>query len=286
MMHQPHAAHGAHDWAERVAHLEFEAELLAPILDEAVSLLRAHGAGEPVRRILDVGCGPGVASVSLAHAFPDAQVVASDRAPAMLAMVRARADRNGLGDRISTQVADLAVGLGVGGPFDLAWASMVLHHLADPERVLRELHGVLRPGGLVGLVEFGPPPRSLPEDLGFGEPGFEGRLVDAMGGTSEGHVPVGAQRRDWTATMSQVGFEPRAQRTLMLTLHAPLAERTRRWIFQKFAFAEHQVRDRLSATDCATLAILVDAADSRSVMRRQDLVLDEGRTLYIARKAA
>jgi SAM-dependent methyltransferase len=223
--------------------------------------------------------------VSLAHAFPDAHVVALDRAPALLAMVRARADRNGLGDRVSTQVADLAVGLGVGGPFDVAWASMVLHHLADPERVLRELHAVLRPGGLVGLAEFGPPPRSLPEDLGFGEPGFEGRLVDAMRGTSEGHLPGDALGRDWTARLSRAGFEPCVQRAVALNLAAPLDGQTRRWIFQKFARAEHLVRDRLSATDRATLAILVDAGDSRSVMQRPDLMLDDGRTLHVARKA-
>lgn len=51
---------------------------------------------------------------------------------------------------------------------NLAWAGMVLHHLADPGKVLREIHAALSDGGLMAIAEFGPPTRFFPDDLGFG----------------------------------------------------------------------------------------------------------------------
>lgn len=39
------------------------------------------------------------------------------------------------------------------GSFDAAWMSAVLHHVADPARAIRELARVVRPGGVVAIMD-------------------------------------------------------------------------------------------------------------------------------------
>lgn len=284
--HDHRHAPGEQDWGELGAHLELEAEVLSPYLDEAVSVLQTlvpSGPGAP-RRIVDIGCGPGVATTALARAFPNAALLAVDRAPALLALVRERADRLGLGHRVTTLPADLEAGLGALDPIDVAWAGMVLHHLADPAGLLRELHGSLVPGGLMAIAEFGPPTRTLPEDLGFGTPGFGRRHGEAVAAAIEAHLPAGALHIDWPETLRSAGFEMVDRRTIVVDLPAPLSEPARRWVSQGLQRSAAMMRDRLSADDQATLAILTDPADPRGVTHRTDLEVHAGRSLYVARK--
>jgi len=59
---------------------------------------------------------------------------------------------DGVGDRLDDFVeADLNVGLpkDVGGDFDVVIAADVFEHLAEPEKLLRELHSVLAPRGVI-----------------------------------------------------------------------------------------------------------------------------------------
>jgi len=52
----------------------------------------------------------------------------------------------------------------VGGPFDLAYTRFFLMHQPDPVRTLRQIAGLLRPGGWLVAQEAlrSPPPRSHP----------------------------------------------------------------------------------------------------------------------------
>ncbi len=260
--------------------------MLSPYLDEAVSVLQSlvRSGPEALRHVVDLGCGPGVATTTLAQAFPNAAILALDRAPALLTQVRARADRLGVGHRVTTQPTDLEAGVGALPAIDLAWAGMVLHHLADPGRLLRELHGLLVPGGLMAITEFGPPTRTLPEDLGFGAPGFGGRYAEALAAAIDAHLPVGAMYTDWPQALRAAGFEMVEHRTILVDLPAPLAEPARRWVSQGLQRSATTMRERLSADDQATLAILTDPADRRCVMLRADVEVHVGRSLYVARK--
>jgi ribosomal protein RSM22 (predicted rRNA methylase) len=70
-----HHGHGAdEDWAAQAAKLEIEAQVLLPYVTEVASwaaeLCRRDGV--QVRRILDVGSGPGVIACELARCFPSA----------------------------------------------------------------------------------------------------------------------------------------------------------------------------------------------------------------------
>ncbi|WP_233549293.1 class I SAM-dependent methyltransferase, partial [Clavibacter lycopersici] len=93
---------------------------------------------------------------------------------AMLARVAERAVVDGLADRIRTVHADLDAGWPALPPADVIWASLMLHEVADPARLLARARDGLAPGGILAVVEMDGPPRFLPDDLGpgLGRPGL------------------------------------------------------------------------------------------------------------------
>ncbi|MCB1519149.1 MAG: class I SAM-dependent methyltransferase [Hyphomicrobiaceae bacterium] len=103
------------------------------------------------KRLLDVGCGDGVFSVRLAQAGAD--VTGLDLDPRGLAAARRRATEAGLtivlaeGDAQSLPFAD--------GAFDIVVAVTVLCFVPAPERAVREMARVLRPGGRLVIGELG-----------------------------------------------------------------------------------------------------------------------------------
>src|SRR3954471_8298054 len=83
--------HGDIDWEAMAAVLENSGELQLPVLRRTAARLSELLAPEQqVRRVLDVGSGPGVMTCVLAEAFADAEVVAVDGAPALLDHTLAR----------------------------------------------------------------------------------------------------------------------------------------------------------------------------------------------------
>lgn len=85
------------------------------LVEIALEHLRAHGVAEP--SILDVGTGSGCIAIALAHARPDAGVVASDAAAAALDLARANATRLGV-ERVAFARGDWFAPLG-GRCFDV-----------------------------------------------------------------------------------------------------------------------------------------------------------------------
>lgn len=254
-----------------------------PLLHEAMGRVAAAADG-PVRRIVDAGSGPGVAAVALAGAFPDAQVLALDASAGLLERVTARAERHGVADRLVTGIVDLEAGLPIDGPVDVVWASMVLHHVADPRLALADAHDALRPGGLLALVEFGPATRTLPDELGIGRPGFADRHAEAMRAAIVDHLPSGALELDWPSLLAEVGFAVESVDIVHADLPAPLDEDAHRWVAQGLRRSAGMLGERLDDDDRATLAVLTDPADARSAWQRPDLEVHVGRTLVLARR--
>jgi ubiquinone/menaquinone biosynthesis C-methylase UbiE len=99
----------------------------------------------PGERCLDVGCGAGILSATLASW--GCRVDAVDLAPNMLELARAEAERHGVGARVSTALGDVHRLQFPEHSFGLVVALGVLPWVDDPQRALEEMARVLRPGG-------------------------------------------------------------------------------------------------------------------------------------------
>ena len=116
------------------------------------------------RRILDMGCSAGSASVPYALAFPEAEVHAIDVGSAMLRYAHARAEA--LGARVHFHQMDCAATTFPDQYFDLIISHNMMHEISDATRrgMLRESWRLLAPGGVcvhqdvplrfAGLSEF------------------------------------------------------------------------------------------------------------------------------------
>jgi release factor glutamine methyltransferase len=130
-------------------------------------------------RIVDVGTGSGAIAVALAHALPQAQIVALDISPAALKVATENAARNGVADRIRFLESDLLTAVAcesfdavVSNPPYIAFSeraslpvevreyepSLALFGgdtgLEIYERLVAEVQHVLVPGGWL-LIEIG-----------------------------------------------------------------------------------------------------------------------------------
>jgi ubiquinone/menaquinone biosynthesis C-methylase UbiE len=106
--------------------------------------------------VLEPGPGMGFFTVELARRVgPAGRVIAVDLQPRMLAGLRRRADRAGLGGRIVTRLA-AKESLGVSdlaGAVDFVLAFAVVHELPDAARFFAEIRATLAPGGKVLVAE-------------------------------------------------------------------------------------------------------------------------------------
>lgn len=94
--------------------------------------------------VLDLGAGTGRFATMLADAF-DAHVVAVEPSEKM----RAEAARHSAHPRVIYREGAAASIPAAGAAFDFAYLSMVIHHVGDVGACARELHRVVKPGGLV-----------------------------------------------------------------------------------------------------------------------------------------
>ena len=98
-------------------------------------------------RILDLGAGPAEATADIAGAFPSAECLAIDLAPALLGLAPQRWSRV-CADAGRLPLPDASV--------DLVVASMLLPWCTDPAGVLAEVRRVLRYPGLLAFATLGP----------------------------------------------------------------------------------------------------------------------------------
>ncbi|MFF5564845.1 class I SAM-dependent methyltransferase [Streptomyces sp. NPDC012623] len=265
-----------HDEARMAEMLDLDAEVLGTYLDELTAWVGRH-APDAVRTVLDIGAGTGTGSLALARRFPAAEVIAVDRSPLMLERLRATADRQGLGGRLRALAADVDTAWPRTGPVDVAWAALSMHHFADPDRVLSDVHAALNPGGLLTVVEMDSLPRFLPDDLGLGRPGLESRCHRAMP-----EAPW-SQHPDWRGPLERAGFEIVEQRVMPVALD-PAPAGAGRYARAFLSGVRGALTDRLGADDLATLDRLLADDGPDALVRRTDLAVRGSRTAWAARR--
>lgn len=191
---------------EYEAFAEFYDRFLGDFLDDLPFYQGyAERVGSP---LLEVGCGTGRLTVPLAAA--GFRVTGLDASAAMLARARARAAQAGVADRITWIHGDATQGI-PGGPYPMAFIPLntFLHFPTQEAQraVLRHVHRVLAPGGLLLLDCLNPDAGLLGENgqvylRGWQEEAgalllwFEARRVDAAAQRLELVLLVEERRAD------------------------------------------------------------------------------------------
>ncbi len=107
---------------------------------------------KPGFHILDYGCGPGSYSVIAAELVgPTGKVHALDIHPLAVRRVQDIASKRRL-TNVATICSDCATGL-ENATIDVVLLYDIFHHLSDPQAVLKELHRVLKPDGILSFSD-------------------------------------------------------------------------------------------------------------------------------------
>ncbi|MGH3496612.1 MAG: class I SAM-dependent methyltransferase [Nocardioidaceae bacterium] len=262
--------------------LDLDGEMLRQHWTSVLTWVRAAATVTGRGRILDLGAGTGTGTIGLAQHFAESDIYAVDASEPMLERIRAKALALGLTDRIHTVQANLDDVWPAVDPVDVVWASMSLHHLADPDRVLGDVFTTTRPGGLVAVVEFSEHLRFLPPDIGLGRPGLEERCLDGLKQEHADSLPnLGS---DWSPRLEAAGFGVLSERAFAIELDPPHSPATARYARAWLRRLMSGLADRLSHDDLDVLATLVDGDGPQSLSERDDLQVRGSRTVTLARR--
>jgi ubiquinone/menaquinone biosynthesis C-methylase UbiE len=126
-------------------------------VEHALRLLGGRERG----RALDIGTGPGQIVLKLARRLTRWKFAGVDRSPNMIAEAVANlaSAGNELAGRVEFQVADGNALPFPGATFDLVQCNSVLHHMAEPEKLLAEIARLVKPRGAILLRDLRRPGR-------------------------------------------------------------------------------------------------------------------------------
>jgi SAM-dependent methyltransferase len=161
--------------------------------------------------LLDVGCGPGHATVDLAEIVgPSGRVFAIDRSRRFLEALEATANRRGL-TGITTFEIDLDEGALPSVEADGAWVRWVFAFVKQPRALLTRVRDSLKPGGSLVLHEYFDYAtwRVTPRSSDF--EGFVRTVMTSWRATG-GEPDIGLQLPPW---LEELGFEIRELRPII-----------------------------------------------------------------------
>jgi SAM-dependent methyltransferase len=146
-----HAAWNGDSGLRWVADADRRDRVMAPIAD---ALLAAAGLAAGVD-VLDVGCGCGATTLAAARLVAPGGACGIDLSEPMLAVARARADRQGVGN-VTFVHGDAQAHPLPGNAFDVAISRFGTMFFADPTMALTNIATALAPGGRVSLATWQP----------------------------------------------------------------------------------------------------------------------------------
>jgi ubiquinone/menaquinone biosynthesis C-methylase UbiE len=116
------------------------------------------------KRILDVGCGIGIATRELARMYPEAEVIGVDMSPPLVRFARRQAERDGV-TNVRFYHRDFAdLDCFEDESFDVVMEAYCLHEVPtfQGKACLEEMTRLVRPGGRLVFVDW--PPAETPEE--------------------------------------------------------------------------------------------------------------------------
>ncbi|MFC7343123.1 class I SAM-dependent methyltransferase [Saccharopolyspora griseoalba] len=291
-------SHDNIDWDEHLQRLREADEFNAPEIEALVDkLLRPSD-----RTVIEIGAGAGGTAAAFAAALQgaDAELTIVDTAEQLLAAAGQRAGEatadTGADVAVHTVRADaaddsLAAEIArseASERADLVYAAFVVHHLPDQLAGLRRLADLVRPGGRLAIVEFGLQTKTLPADIGLGEPGLEARLIAArekwfeqMRADMDGAVrlPMG-----WNRALGEVGLTGARSFSYLVDRPAPLDEPGRAAVLRRLEMLRRHAEERLDPADVAALDALLDPAGEHYAGSRDDVFYLTANTAHVATK--
>ncbi len=113
----------------------------------------------------EYGCGTGLVSFALQPYL--GHITLADSSEGMLAVLNGKIAASGI-TNMTTIMLDLEIDPLPADRYDLLYTSMVLHHIADTQKMLQRFCDLLVTGGRLGIADLDQ------EDGTFHEPGFQG----------------------------------------------------------------------------------------------------------------
>lgn len=106
-------------------------------------------------RYLDVGCGPGLLTSTVARIHPSAMIAGIDNSEEMIELARIELDNN-LKERVEYFIADAcdADSLKNLGKFDLIFSTYTMHHWEDAPQAIKNLCEILNDGGTLCIFDL------------------------------------------------------------------------------------------------------------------------------------
>lgn len=118
-------------------------------------------AARSPRLILDVATGTGDLALELARSIPNSVITGVDLSEGMIRVGREKVEKAALTDRITLQAADCLSLPFADATFDALTVAYGVRNFADIPAGLCEMHRVLKPGGMVCIVELSTPANAL-----------------------------------------------------------------------------------------------------------------------------
>lgn len=110
--------------------------------------------GEPGAKVADIGCGGGWSSISIARAYPQAEVHGFDLDEPAIERARSNAEAAGVADRVTFHAVDPSEA-GPSHRYDLVTAFECIHDMPHPVPVLATMRSMVEEDGAVMIMDEG-----------------------------------------------------------------------------------------------------------------------------------